>query len=205
MFVSSQEAKSDDIVSGTSVLRQTATHLKNVQRTQKTPWNIVAQKGASTAQQSGSTFKRDPKGKAPAQDVMGERPAPIQYQSISEKWKTVPVFSYIGVSKLSCSPCQIWMDCYNDERKVRFYTRGSHGKWYWPWGLPRFDESRLSKCVIDKISHTYYEHCRAKKRTRRASDGSNPARNEVPLVVDQEDWDFATAYMEQTTIGQASN
>lgn len=77
MFTSSLEGKLDDIVSATSVLRQIGPHIKNVQRTQKTRWNFVAQKGIGTTQQRGSTFNRDAESQVPAQDVMGERPARI--------------------------------------------------------------------------------------------------------------------------------
>ncbi|KAG0136913.1 hypothetical protein HOY82DRAFT_535995 [Tuber indicum] len=53
------------------------------------------------------------------------------------KWDNVPPFSYIGVSKLSCSACHIWIEAFNDRSGRKFYTRSSHGKWYWPWGVPR--------------------------------------------------------------------
>ena len=77
MFTSSLEGKLDNIVSAASVLTQIASHLKNVQRAQKTRWNFVAQKSIGTAQQRGSTFNRDAESQVPAQDVMGERPARI--------------------------------------------------------------------------------------------------------------------------------
>lgn len=48
-----------------------------------------------------------------------------------------PAFSYIGVSKLSCKPCHLWLSAYNARLNVpKFYTRGSHGKWYFPWSPP---------------------------------------------------------------------
>ena len=92
---------------------------------------------------------------------------------ISQQWKSVPAFSYLGVSKLSCSPCQAWIEAYNKRDWSKFYTRGSHGKWYWPWAIPRFEENQLTCSMRDRISTAYYEHCRAKERVRRDSDRSN--------------------------------
>lgn len=49
-----------------------------------------------------------------------------------------PAFAYIGVSKLSCKPCHLWISAYNTRPNVpKFYTRGSHGRWYFPWSPPR--------------------------------------------------------------------
>ncbi|KAG0132958.1 hypothetical protein HOY82DRAFT_605409 [Tuber indicum] len=62
----------------------------------------------------------------------------IQYlqtkQGISSNWDNVPAFGYIGVSKLSCSSCRIWIEAFNEQSGPQFYTtgRGSRGKWYWP-------------------------------------------------------------------------
>lgn len=62
----------------------------------------------------------------------------------------VPPFSYIGVSKLSCKPCSLWIAAFNERgnRYPKFYTRGTHGKWYYPWTAPHIprwgpDMSRL--------------------------------------------------------------
>lgn len=50
----------------------------------------------------------------------------------------VPPFSYIGVSKLSCKPCSLWIAAFNERGNgyPKFYTRGTHGKWYYPWSAP---------------------------------------------------------------------
>lgn len=62
----------------------------------------------------------------------------------------VPPFSYIGVSKLSCKPCSLWIAAFNERGNgyPKFYTRGTHGKWYHPWTAPHIprwdpDMSRL--------------------------------------------------------------
>ncbi|KAL0635178.1 hypothetical protein Q9L58_005903 [Maublancomyces gigas] len=50
----------------------------------------------------------------------------------------VPPFSYIGVSKPSCKPCSLWLAAFNARGNgyPKFYTRGTHGKWYYPWTAP---------------------------------------------------------------------
>ncbi|RPA89588.1 hypothetical protein L873DRAFT_1822582 [Choiromyces venosus 120613-1] len=67
----------------------------------------------------------------------------IQYLTTrhGDSWDNVPAFIYIGVSKLSCSACRVWIEAFNEVGQLKFYTRGSHGKWYWPWGMPTAEES----------------------------------------------------------------
>ena len=96
-------------------------------------------------------------------------------------WESIPVFSYLGVSKLSCSACKVWIDIYNLWGEVKYYTRGSHGKWYWPWGLPHLGQAQLSECMVQEIGSIYREHCRGKNRIKPRSDGSTaPTRAPSP-------------------------
>ncbi|PWW74080.1 hypothetical protein C7212DRAFT_346848 [Tuber magnatum] len=48
----------------------------------------------------------------------------------------IPLFNYLAVSKLSGGACRIWLEAVNELGEQQFYTRGSHGAWYWPWGMP---------------------------------------------------------------------
>lgn len=107
--------------------------------------------------------------------VVGKKEGSAMSGKISDEWRLVPPFSYVGVSKLSCSACNIWIEGYNKKYGPMFYTRGSHGKWYFPWAIPRFQERELSLSMVKKITSVYYEHCRAKARLRTLSDGSNSA------------------------------
>jgi len=54
-----------------------------------------------------------------------------------DSWDNVAVFSYIGVSGLSCSACSIWLEAFDQVGQGTFYTQGYYGKWNWPWGMPR--------------------------------------------------------------------
>lgn len=47
-----------------------------------------------------------------------------------------PPFSYIGVSKLSCMPCHLWLKALSERTGRNYYTRGAHGKWYRGWRAP---------------------------------------------------------------------
>jgi len=114
---------------------------------------------------------------------------------IAEKWRGVPCFSYIGVSKLSCNPCQIWIAGYNRQQGPEFYTRGTHGKWYWPWGISATDESVLGQYMVSEICAAYYEYCRSQHRLKRTSDGSNAATNGEPRPHDERDHQFISACM----------
>jgi len=120
--------------------------------------------------------------------------------SVREAWQGVPPFSYIGVSKLSCSRCQIWFEGYNKQQGPKFYTRGSHGKWYWPWGISQLDEEVLSMYMVGRISSIYYEHCRARQRVRRNSDGSNAAINDIERLTDQQDEDFVATLLVRSEV-----
>jgi len=138
------------------------------------------------AQQKNQDEENRKLGKEPeAWKVVGRKETSALSGKISEEWKFVPVFSYLGVSKLSCSPCQAWIEAYNRRDELKFYTRGSHGKWYWPWAIPRYEETQLSRSMQNQISTTYYEHCRAKERVRRGSDGSNARMRSGQTLMDR--------------------
>lgn len=111
----------------------------------------------------------------------------MENQSGTEGWEMVRAFSYIGVSKLSCAACKIWIEGYNQQEGPNFYTRGCHGKWYWPWGLPELNQDVLSKYMVKRITSTYRQHCRAKGWIKKLSNGSTAAatRPTSPDSVDQ--------------------
>ena len=93
----------------------------------------------------------------------------------SDTWDNIPAFSYIGTSKLTCSACSIWLEAFNEVGQRTFYTQGSDGKWYWPWGMPQGGESltetmarvslektaprkSLEESMAAKISSEYIRH-----------------------------------------------
>ncbi|RPA90222.1 hypothetical protein L873DRAFT_1821518 [Choiromyces venosus 120613-1] len=91
----------------------------------------------------------------------------IQYLHAKQgnQWDYVPPFSYIGVSKLSCSACRIWIETFNEQSGRRFYTRCSHGKWYWPWGIPR-TEGPLVGVMARKVLDEYLAYLESHKLLR---------------------------------------
>ena len=59
------------------------------------------------------------------------------YQNRPNSLSVVPPLEYIGVSKLSCKACALFFEASNKASSSRFYTRGSHQKWYFPWAMPK--------------------------------------------------------------------
>lgn len=84
--------------------------------------------------------------------------------SIPDSWQGIPPYSYIRVSKLSCAACQMWIEGCNGQGGRQFFTRGSHGKWYWLWCIPQLHKVVLGPYMIDNISDTYYNYCPARDR-----------------------------------------
>ncbi|RPB04961.1 hypothetical protein L873DRAFT_1798836 [Choiromyces venosus 120613-1] len=97
----------------------------------------------------------------------------IQYLQTRQgnQWDCVPPFSYIGVSKLSCSACRIWIETFNEQSGRKFYTRGSHGRWYWPWGIP-IAEGPLVGVMAPKVLDEYLAYLESQKLLRSNSDSS---------------------------------
>ncbi|KAG0126358.1 hypothetical protein HOY82DRAFT_628352, partial [Tuber indicum] len=97
----------------------------------------------------------------------------IQYLQTKhgDSWDNVPAFSYIGVSKLSCSACRVWIEAFNELGGPKFYTRGSHGKWYFPWGMP-MAEGPLNQMMREKVLNEYITQLEVDKKIKRGSDSS---------------------------------
>jgi len=57
--------------------------------------------------------------------LLAERPPTTQFS-----------FAYIGVSKLSCGPCKIFLEALNTVRGANLAVRRTHAKWYPGWGMP---------------------------------------------------------------------
>lgn len=107
----------------------------------------------------------------------------IQYLATKhgDSWDHVPAFNYIGVSRLSCGACGVWLEAFNKVSRQKFYTRGSHGKWYWPWAMPKANESlgevvpwgSLGEILAGILSDQYNQYLRMHKRYRSGSDSTD--------------------------------
>jgi len=69
---------------------------------------------------------------------------------------------YLGVSKRPCNACTSFIAASNTHSDRTFYTRGSHGKWHFPWALPpnvnqevlsAFRDS-VGDCIADMLLET---------------------------------------------------
>ena len=107
-----------------------------------------------------------------------------------DSWDNISAFSYIGVSKLSCSACRIWLEAFNGVGQQKIYTRGCHGKWYWPWGMPSAEESledilalefsgeifprkSLAETMAGEISREYIRYLKEGNIYRSSSDSTD--------------------------------
>ena len=108
-------------------------------------------------------------------------------------WGGVPAFSYIGVSKLCCAPCHLWIQSYNDLPGPKFYTRGKHGKWYRGWLMPELHKNQLSIPLVEQMSLAYLRYCRSRLRLKNLSDGSTAGMHDSPTSPDPE----AEGYLEE--------
>ena len=90
-----------------------------------------------------------------------------------DKGKIEGVFSYIGVSKLSCIMCSHFIGAFNEVTKMKVATKGSHGKaypgWFWP-RLPLHDgelHPAFMKRIRQQLHRDFKDHAE-----RRLSDSS---------------------------------
>lgn len=78
---------------------------------------------------------------------------------------TPPPCNYIGVSKLSCGACRVWLEAFNELSEQRlFYIKGSHGAWYWPWGMA-IVKVPLEELMVIKLRTAYIKHQSRDART----------------------------------------
>lgn len=65
--------------------------------------------------------------------------------------------NYIGVSKLSCAPCGVWIHAFNATRDLgasvrTYHTMGTHSKWYRNWAMPHgFPSDWLIRVEMEPI------------------------------------------------------
>lgn len=104
-----------------------------------------------------------------------------------------PAFSYIGVSKLSCRACMLWIAAFNRRAGRQYFTRGTHGKWYWPWaapaGLADYEAAVMAKAVRAECIRFIKAsgHFRAGSDSTDASvDRSPPRSADVARKMDRE-------------------
>jgi len=98
----------------------------------------------------------------------------IQHLGIKDgsEWDNVPPFDYIGSSKLNCNACYQWIEAFNKLGGRKFYTRGSHGKWYRPWGMAEVEGVREG--LVKKVYKEYITHLRGRGLLRSDSDSDGP-------------------------------
>lgn len=104
-----------------------------------------------------------------------------------------PAFSYIGISKLSCRACMLWIAAFNRRAGRQYVTRGTYGKWYWPWtapeGLAHSEAALMAKMVRAECVRFINAsgHFRAGSDSTDASVEKGPSRSaDVAREMDRE-------------------
>ena len=75
------------------------------------------------------------------------------YQNRHKSTSDVAPLGYIGVSESSCRACALFFEVSNSFASSRFYTRGSHQKWYFPWAMPECDLKISDEFVARLANH----------------------------------------------------
>ncbi|KAF8542398.1 hypothetical protein BDD12DRAFT_825057 [Trichophaea hybrida] len=127
----------------------------------------------------------EPEPTAPSTENIPKVPAPVIHCEVSlilylDSNSDKPTFNYIGVSKLSCKACHLWIDARNEcAEGIKRYTGGTHDKWY-PWCMPPCSEEIERKFI--KLVATEYCLEKAKKgqaRPRAQTDSTAASLNKV--------------------------
>jgi hypothetical protein len=83
---------------------------------------------------------------------------------------------FLGVSKLCCNACAMFIEASNKCSNREFHTRGCRGKWRFPWALPPSDQ-QVSSTFQESMSRYIVELLvwKGAARPRSNSDSSSPS------------------------------
>lgn len=112
--------------------------------------------------------------------------------------KTGPYW-YIGVSKLSCAPCHLWIQAFNATHSRQFYTRGTHGKWYLGWAMPTMQgdkkkqkslalmdddvANKLGEAMIELVKDAYSVHAAGQPLAIELSDSTEAKQSSSSIFL----------------------
>ena len=113
-------------------------------------------------------------------------------KAMQGKWAKSRPYNYLGCSKLSCQGYYLYIQSYNKVYERNYTTRGTHGKFYHPWGLPSIGKQdgeddknleikddlavRLAQCTCQRWAHV------GKARPRLLSDSSSRSGGDHELL-----------------------
>ncbi len=99
-----------------------------------------------------------------------------------------PSVSYIGVSKLSCKACFLWLQAVGEVTGCKFHTQGCHDKWYPKWSAPALEgnkyKHKIDKNFLEKVESELYENLKDSRlaRPRAHSDSSNSSEGGMAVL-----------------------
>jgi len=145
-------------------------------------WSAIAAKGnlgGESVIKVGEVRSKSGKAKVLASQKKESSVVVGQQHTPKNDWTSVAPFSYIGVSKLNCYPCSLWIKGFNSLETQKFYTKGCHGKWYWPWVMPRIESDQVGEFMAERISEKYIQTLRREQRLRTSSDTTVDSQDET--------------------------
>jgi hypothetical protein len=84
--------------------------------------------------------------------------------SFLHRQPSLPAFGYIGVSKLSCKACFLWLSAYNRHaNSAQYRIRGAIDKWYMGWQKPVLDQTTQAKVDDALFKMIEKEFCEIQK------------------------------------------
>lgn len=97
-------------------------------------------------------------------------------------------FRYIGVSKLSCAACHLWIKAFNNTHHTQYHTRGTHGRWYPKWAMPTSLQTQsFLDNMIDAVQDAYKAHSSADKtRAIELSDSTEAKGSLLDITITTE-------------------
>jgi hypothetical protein len=112
-------------------------------------------------------------------------------------------YSYIGVSKLSCRACGLFLKAVNRVFRSNFMTKGCHLKWYYPWRFPEFPRrgevaGAMYQELCEVFSRSYHGFRTKRKRALSDSDAHSGSGD------DSDDWGDWCEYLEAEVAKEAA-
>ena len=112
-----------------------------------------------------------------------------------------PIYSYIGVSKLSCRGCWEYIAAVNEVYGARYQTKRAHVKWYYPWGFASISrESQVAAIMFTKIAQKIgrvYPGFRSKTAATQSDNETQSLSPDDEPSSDKEDDDVVKRLVEE--------
>lgn len=168
--------------------------LPNTEKNWKTISNLVAQKEDYVIQNPISIRSpyKNPKvsSKVHCECLLVKHFDMLKKTPKTCSWANIPPFNYLGVSKLSCWGCSSWLKAYNLNTPTEgsFFTKGTHGRWCFPWASPELSckkkTARVRKAMAEELARHYCFYQEKRGKIKPLSGTNTPSTSNSRLDID---------------------